>query len=318
MKALVLGGGGIKGCFQAGAIYELLQAGFKPSRIHAVSVGSLNGAFLAAKAAELKNQNNEPDWSKIGEELKKFWLERVDGFDKIGEAISSTETLLEVMFNNFNGLVDTAALQKLVEEVINKDDLRNSPVWFAAGCVNLSDGRFLEVDQSNPDIMEYIIASTAIPILMPISYINGSPMVDGGLRNVTPLKYAAKDEKINGIVCISCQPEQVPLVNINYKNIVSYANRLMDIITNGIVTNDLEWAEYINDYCPKDGSIVAEGPFRGYRYIPIGVIRPAKEPDIDIQNFTNKQIKELLEIGQYTARHQMKTGKFKELLSQPD
>jgi NTE family protein len=318
MKALVLGGGSIKGCFQAGAISELLMAGFKPSKIYGVSVGSLNGAFLTDQAAKLKNKDNKPDWPAIGEALKNLWLTRIDSFDKIGKTRGGPAILWDSIFSEFNGLIDTENLQQLIGSIISEDNLRNSPVEFFAGCVNLSNGQFLMADPSYPDIMKYIIASTAIPVMMPISYINGSPLVDGGLRNVTPLKYAANDTAVNAIVSVACQAEQVPPVNLNYENLLSYAERLMDIIVNGIVTNDLEWAEYINDYCPKDGTIVKVGPFQGYRYIPIGVIRPAQEPDIDIQNFNQDQIKNLLEIGQYTARQQLKTGKFKEILSQPD
>jgi len=56
MKALVLGGGSIKGSFQAGAIDALLKAGFKPFKIFGVSVGSLNGVFLADRAGRYNRQ----------------------------------------------------------------------------------------------------------------------------------------------------------------------------------------------------------------------------------------------------------------------
>ncbi len=41
-RALVLGGGAIKGAYQAGAIKVLLNKGFAPDHLYGISVGSLN------------------------------------------------------------------------------------------------------------------------------------------------------------------------------------------------------------------------------------------------------------------------------------
>src|SRR5215467_3957146 len=47
-RALVLGGGGVKGAFEAGAIYHLVvQRGCDFSEFSGVSVGALNAVFLA-------------------------------------------------------------------------------------------------------------------------------------------------------------------------------------------------------------------------------------------------------------------------------
>ncbi len=318
MKALVLGGGSIKGSFQAGAIQALLKAGFKPSKIFGVSVGSLNGAFLADRAGRHKSQGKAPDWPAIGEELVNFWLDNIDDFSKIGEKRSGTATLFEVIFNDFDGLIDTANLQNLVRATILVSNLKQSPVQFYAGYVNLAGGQFYNADLSDPGIIDYIIASTAIPIVMPIKKINETYLVDGGLRNVSPLKYAFMDKNVNAVVAITCQGADFPPVSVNYENLVAYAERLMDIIVNGIITNDLEWADYINFYCPKDGRVVTEGPLTGYRYAPIGQIRPKREPEINLENFSRDDIKKQVEYGQNTAQQALKEGVFQEILSLPD
>ena len=46
MKFLVLGGGSIKGAWQAGAIRAVLESGYQPDFITGISVGSINGPFL--------------------------------------------------------------------------------------------------------------------------------------------------------------------------------------------------------------------------------------------------------------------------------
>jgi NTE family protein len=318
MKALVLGGGSIKGSFQAGAIDTLLKAGFKPSKIFGVSVGSLNGVFLADRTGRYKSQGKEPDWPAIGDELVNFWLDNIDDFSKIGEKRSGTGTLFEVIFNDFDGLIDTTNLQNLVKATFQTNNLKRSPVQFYAGYVNVANGQFYNADLGDPDIIDYIIASTAIPILMPIKKINDTFLVDGGLRNVSPLKYAFQDKNVNAVVAITCQGADFPPVSVNYENLVTYAERVMDIIVNGIITNDLEWADYINFYCPKDGSMVTEGPLTGYRYAPIGQIRPKRDPDINLENFNRDDIRKQIEYGQNTAQQALKEGVFQEILSLPD
>jgi NTE family protein len=167
MKALVLGGGSIKGSFQAGAIQALLNVGFKPCKIFGVSVGSLNGVFLADRAGRYKSQGKGPDWPAIGDELVNFWLDNIDDFSKIGKKRTDTATLFEVIFNNFDGLIDTTNLQNLVKATFQMSNLNQSPVQFYAGYVNLADGQFYNADLGDPNIIDYIIASTAIPILSP-------------------------------------------------------------------------------------------------------------------------------------------------------
>ncbi len=77
MQALVLGGGSIKGAFQAGAIAEVLANGFAPGIITGVSAGSLNGAFLADRAGQAAAAGQSPNWATIGKELVEFWRGKV-------------------------------------------------------------------------------------------------------------------------------------------------------------------------------------------------------------------------------------------------
>lgn len=45
--AFVLGGGGARGAFQAGALRALFEAGIKPDILVGTSIGGLNAAYLA-------------------------------------------------------------------------------------------------------------------------------------------------------------------------------------------------------------------------------------------------------------------------------
>ncbi len=130
MNALVLSGGSVKGSFQAGAISELLKAGFEQDAIYGVSVGSLNGAFLAERASSLTKEGR-PDWPAIGRQLEEFWKNRIDSFDKIAQTKAGPTVLFETLFNDFEGLVDTGNLHTLVKDLIKEENLRKSPVKFS-------------------------------------------------------------------------------------------------------------------------------------------------------------------------------------------
>ena len=306
--ALVLSGGSIKGAFQTGAINEILHSGIAPEAIYGVSIGSLNGAFLAERAGRAARRHQVPNWEEIGDALEAFWRSKITSFDVIAEKHSMIGVAEDVLFNDFDGLADMTRLHRLVRREIKEENLCNSPVRFSAGVVNLASGEYIHADLAFPNIIDYIIASTAIPVSMPISMVAGQPLVDGGLRNVTPLK-AAIDEGAEDILCVVCQAEKVSGVNFDRKNLLQLFERLMDIAINEIVNNDLEWAEFINLYCPRDRTPLIEGPLAGYRYVPIAIIRPAIEPDIHLETFDSKQIEALINLGHMTARNALKIGK---------
>ena len=74
---------------------------------------------------------------------------------------------------------------------------------------------------------------------MPITWVGNRPFVDGGIREVAPLNQACEDgaEKV---VCIVCQPEKTSAVSIELGNLMQLSERLMDIVTNELVNNDLK------------------------------------------------------------------------------
>jgi NTE family protein len=305
-RALVLSGGSIKGAFQAGAIAEILKGGFVPNAIYGISVGSLNGAFLADRAGRAVKAKKKVNWPAIGRQLEDFWKKKIKSFKAIGKKRGGGGLLLDVIFKSFDGLIDTGKLQKLIHKEVEEDNLRNSPAEFWAGVVNLATGDFINAGVGHPNLIEYVIASTAIPIVMPITMLGGQPLLDGGLRNVTTLK-AAIEDGADEIICVVCQARRVLGKNFDRTNLLQLADRIMDIATNEIVNSDLEWAEYINTYCPEDGTPVVDGPMAGYRYVPITVIRPAEEPAIKLDDFEEKEIADLINTGRVAAKNALGT-----------
>jgi len=85
-----------------------------------------------------------------------------------------------------------------------------------------------------------ILASTAIPLAF--SPINISDdlmsMVDGGVRDVTPLKEAI-DLGADEIYVILCSPSELKKTKRDYANSLEIVLRTLDILTNEIYRNDI-------------------------------------------------------------------------------
>lgn len=299
MQALVLGGGSIKGAFQAGALAEVLAQGFAPRIITGTSVGALNGAFLAERAG--RAAAGPVEWPAIGADLEQFWKANVTRPDDIIEVRSKGKVALSALFSRFDGLVKTDRLQALVRKELNEDNIRSSPVALYAGSVNLADGEIIYAHRGFPNLLDYVIASTAIPIMMPISMIGNYPYYDGGIRDIAPLKQAI-DAGASEIICIACQPFKTGGADFHRGNILHLVDRVVTIMTNEILRNDLEYASFINEYCPRDGTPVESGPLRGYRYIPIRIIQPARPIEVQIDSFTEKDIAAMLALGRWAAQ----------------
>ncbi|MBI5021163.1 MAG: patatin-like phospholipase family protein [Ignavibacteriales bacterium] len=304
-RALVLSGGSIKGGFQAGAIKAVIESGFYPDFIYGISVGSLNAAFLCNEIGKHGIPKDPREWSLIGSNLINFWKENIKKPSDIANKLSWLRIALGALFNNFNGLVDTTPLQKLVRRIIKIDNIRKSSIKLKVGAVNISNGIITYADPSYPDFIEYVLASAAIPMIMPIMKIGNQPFVDGGIKDVAPLK-AAIDNGATDIIVIACQPKDMGGVSVNSGNLIHLTERVFDIMVEEIVNNDIEWSEYFNLYLPQDGTPEIAGPLAGYRRLKIKVIRPSVPIHLDLQNFDSEDIKNMIDTGYYTAKEKLK------------
>ena len=298
--ALVLSGGSIKGSFQAGAIAQVLSTGFAPDAIHGTSVGSLNGGFLAERAGRAVIIGQSVNWSDIGQELEQFWRMHITSFSKIGKKRGTIKLLWSTIRNKFDGFIDTEPLRRLVYQEFKISHLRQSPIDFTACAVNVLSGAAKYGTAQDEDILDCIIASTAIPLIMPTTIIKEEPFVDGGIREVAPLARAIK-EGAEKIIVIACQSKNLELVDVNHRNALELSDRLMAIATNELVNNDIEYCQFINKIVSSANVNSAKGPFAKKRFIDLIVIRPDKPLKIDLEKFTPTDIALAIELGRQKA-----------------
>ncbi len=312
-RALVLSGGNVKGAYQAGAIKALLNhtfadgSKFTPQAIYGVSVGSMNGGFLADRAGAAVLAGKEPDWPEIGNEIEAFWRNNITSFASIGKKRGTLELVGDVLFGKFDGLTTMDGAADLARANIRPDNLRASPAYYACGVTNMATGDFFEasVETFGDDVLDYVIASTREPVAMPLMWINNMPMADGGIRNIAPLKPAIK-RGADQMAIIAMKPEQMTpdYAKKNFRNILKLLKRTIGTLTSEIMNNDLNEVRKINHACKVGGQAIAMGK----RIIEFVEIRPEGRLPIDVTDFDSNDIKTLISMGEKEAKKQLDRG----------
>lgn len=162
--AFALGGGGFLGATQVGCLEALHEAGLVPDLLVGTSVGALNGAWLA----------RSPALDGLAQ-LKKIWTSiRTQDVFGGGWAAVATRFLLGRDHLYANTRLRTLITTHLREATF--EDLR-IPLYVTA--TNMTNGG-LEVFHSGP-LLPALLASTAIPGVLPSVVINGLNYLDGAL-----------------------------------------------------------------------------------------------------------------------------------------
>ena len=298
-RALVLSGGGIKGAFQAGAIAEVLSRGFQPDILVGTSIGALNAAFLADRAGRNQLANQAVDWGKVGESLEAFWRTRITGPDCIIDKKGIGRIGRDVLLKQFSGFVGIEPAKRIVREEIKLDNVRAARLTLRVTTVNVVSGALALADLSSAAFVDYILASSAEPMVMPLIKIGDALYADGGIREVAPVQ-AAIDLGADEITCIVCQAKQLGAKNFNPRNFFQLARRFMDIITNEIVTNDIDRLKKESALREEVLSAKNQPAQRTVRLQT--VIRPSTEIDVDMESFTSEDIKQMISTGHDAAR----------------
>lgn len=280
-KILVLAGGSVKGAFQAGVMKALMERGYQPDAVYGVSAGSLNAAYFVNQLG-LQVISGEPiSFKDASKDLCEFWETRITSPESLSKPLNIFQLGLSALRKKFKGLVDTKPLRNLMTEVLSIRNLHASPIALKIGAVNIIDGTMYYVDTSEEHFLDYLMASSAVPILMPVVKINGETrrsFLDGGLRDVAPIKKAV-DDGASHIVCISCHMESIEGGHFDSGDLLALVDRVMDIAVNEILNADIKEVMISNTT------------------IDIQSIRPPQPLTIDIQNFNKMDIRRMLELG---------------------
>lgn len=277
-KILVLAGGSVKGAFQAGVIKALFEKGYQPDAIYGVSAGSLNAAYLVNQFGKQLSEGLPISYPQAAQDLWDFWELRITHPESLSKPFNLFELGWSALTKKFKGLVDTSPLRDLLHDVLQSRNLSASPVGLKVGAVNILDGAMHYVDSSFEHFEEYLLASSAVPILMPVVKINGETRksyLDGGLRDVAPLQKAIQDGATE-VVVIACHTEMIEGGDFDSGDLLALVDRVMNIAVNEILNADLRMQR---------------------SEVKLRIIRPKQPLSIDIQHFTKMDIRRMLEMG---------------------
>jgi NTE family protein len=167
--AFVLGGGGVLGATQVGMLRALLESGRRPSMIVGTSVGALNGAAIAADPSS--------EGVKV---LAGLWGSLSESGMFAGSLLSQASTLAR----HRTHLHSAAPLRRLLDEHLPAliDDLA-VPFQCVAASIEHAGAHWF----SSGPLADAVLASCAVPGLLPPVEIGGEHFLDGGLVHSIPV-----------------------------------------------------------------------------------------------------------------------------------
>ena len=290
MKALVLGGGSMKGAFQVGAIQSVLENGFEPDMVYGISVGALNATFLANETGRQLEEDGKITWPVAGRKLLEFWVKNITQPQDISTLRSRVMLGMNTLMSRFDGLVDPAPLHLLIRKNVKDHYLKHTPVKVKVGAVNVQSGEIKYVTSQEPHFLDFVRASSSIPMLMPAIAIGNEMYLDGGLREVAPIRQAIADGATEIIVVACHSPHLYQPEGLNPRNLITLVERVRDITVNEYANSNIIWAEsYV------DRSILRGVPMK------LMVIRPFSPLVLDMQHFNSEDISRLIIEGYRVA-----------------
>jgi NTE family protein len=171
--AFVLGGGGVLGAHEVGMLRALAERGVKPDMVLGTSVGAINGAFFAA----------DPTLAGV-ERLSELWQESNWSERSPGAALRRLTTLARTG-THLESLTEMRGRLVALLPVARVEELE-----LPFQCVAASIERAAEHWFDRGPLADVVLASCAVPGILPPVPIDGEHFIDGGIVNSIPVSRA--------------------------------------------------------------------------------------------------------------------------------
>lgn len=182
-SGLVLEGGGMRGIFTSGVLDNFMDRGIRFPYTIGVSAGACNGiSYMSGQRGRAKYGN----------------IDLLEQYNYIG--------LKQLLFKG--NIMDFNLLFHVFPTEISPydyDALARSKEIFEMVTTSCKSGRACYFDEKqNPTrIIDIIKASSSLPFVSPISYVDGEPMLDGGIADSIPLLRAQSQGFTNNVVVLT-------------------------------------------------------------------------------------------------------------------
>ena len=224
--ALVLEGGGLRGVFTCGVLDCFMDHGIRFPFIVGVSAGACNGlSYMSGQRGRAKKSN----------------IDLMDEHHYIGFKYLLTQGCImdfKLLFEDFP--------EKIIP--YDYDAYFLNPTRFVMVTTNCLTGKaeYFEEKSSSERVMEIVRASSSLPFVSPITYVDGIPMLDGGIVDSIPVEYAINQGYDKLVVILTRnkgyrkKESRMPLAKITYRKYPNLRkalqernatyNRTMDLI----------------------------------------------------------------------------------------
>lgn len=171
--AFVLGGGGLLGAHQVGMLRALIEWGIQPDLIVGTSIGAVNGAMIAADPSLVTIGRMADLWTTIGQKgvLDSSIFEQIKTFTQSGTYLQSNESLRHLY-------TDAFTVERFEDLMV--------PFQCVAASIEAASIHYFE----HGLLVDAVLASSAMPGLLPPVEIDGQHYLDGGLVAPIPLDRA--------------------------------------------------------------------------------------------------------------------------------
>ena len=182
-SGLILEGGGMRGVFTCGVLDNFMARGIRFPYTIGVSAGACNGlSYMSHQPGRAKHSNIDllEKYHYIG--LKKLLLTgNIMDFD--------------LLFNIFPNEIIPYDYKRFAE----------CPERFEMVTTSCETGKACYYDEKlNPErIIDIVKASSSLPFACPIAYVDGAPMLDGGISDSIPLLRARQLGFNNNVVVLT-------------------------------------------------------------------------------------------------------------------
>jgi NTE family protein len=261
-NALVLAGGGAKGMYQVAAIKQIeKQLDIKFDVIAGISVGAINGAMLATDQFDKCEQM----WETITK-------------DDIHKSLSPLKIAFRVLKwklglgDPVKSIYDNGPIKRLLKQYL-KEAVPSIP--FYAGRVDLNSGIYESAIRETMSLDKYVLASASIPGIWDPVQQGDKALVDGGIRNISPIWEVLKHDPDN-VFIITTESHNDERAGTS-GDIFEIAQSSIGIMLKEIFYEDLERFLQINDLvlqAEEHGHALYHGSGRKLKYYNPVIISP--------------------------------------------
>ena len=182
-SGLILEGGGMRGIFTIGVLDNLMDRGIRFPYIIGVSAGACNGlSYMSHQRGRAKYADIDllKEYNYIG---MKYLLTKGNIMD------------FDLLFHKFP------------EEIspYDYDKLASSPERYEMVTTSCITGKacYFQEKKNPKRVIDIVKASSSLPFVCPITYVDGEPMLDGGISDSIPLERAMSLGYDNNLVILT-------------------------------------------------------------------------------------------------------------------